>query len=60
MSPSESVFVVNASVVIKWFVPEIYSDRARRLLAATHQYLSPDLLFPEVGNAIWKRFAGVS
>ena len=50
-----SVFVVDASVVIKWFVPEIHSDRARRLLAATHQYLSPDLLFPEVGNAIWKK-----
>ena len=50
-----SVFVVDASVVIKWFVPEIYSDAARRLLVATHQYLSPDLLFPEVGNAIWKK-----
>jgi predicted nucleic acid-binding protein len=50
-----SVFVVDASVVIKWFVPEIHSDRARRLLAAAHQYLSPDLLFPEVGNAIWKK-----
>ena len=50
-----SVFVVDASVVIKWFVPEIHSDAARRLLAATHQYLAPDLLFPEVGNAIWKK-----
>ncbi len=50
-----SVFVVDASVVIKWFVPEIHSDAARRLLATTHQYLSPDLLFPEVGNAIWKK-----
>lgn len=50
-----SVFVVDASVVIKWFVPEIHSEAARRLLAATHQYLSPDLLFPEVGNAIWKK-----
>jgi predicted nucleic acid-binding protein len=50
-----SVFVVDASVVIKWFVPEIHSDAASRLLAAKHQYLSPDLLFPEVGNAIWKK-----
>ena len=50
-----SVFVLDASVVIKWFVPEIHSDAARRLLATTHQYLSPDLLFPEVGNAIWKK-----
>ena len=50
-----SVLVVDASVVIKWFVPEIHSDAARRLLSAPHQYVSPDLLFPEVGNAIWKK-----
>lgn len=50
-----SVFVVDASVVIKWFVPEIHSDLARRLLATAHQFLSPDLLFPEVGNVIWKK-----
>ena len=50
-----SVFVVDASVVLKWFVPEIHSEAARRLLAAPHQFLSPDLLFPEVGNAIWKK-----
>jgi predicted nucleic acid-binding protein len=50
-----SVFVVDASVVIKWFVPEIHSDAAHRLLAAAHQFVSPDLLFPEVGNVIWKK-----
>lgn len=50
-----SVFIVDASVVIKWFVPEIHSDAARRLLATAHQYLAPDLLFPEVGNAMWKK-----
>jgi predicted nucleic acid-binding protein len=49
------VFVVDASVVLKWFIPEMHSDAARRLLLATHQYFSPDLLFPEVGNAIWKK-----
>ena len=50
-----SLFVIDASVVIKWFVPEIHSDRARRLLDASHHYLSPDLLFAEVGNVIWKK-----
>jgi predicted nucleic acid-binding protein len=50
-----SVFVVDASVVLKWFVPEIHSEAARRPLAGTHQFLSPDLLFPEVGNALWKK-----
>ena len=50
-----SLYVVDASVVIKWFVPEIHSDAARRLLSAPHEYFSPDLLFPEVGNVIWKK-----
>jgi predicted nucleic acid-binding protein len=50
-----SVFVVDASVVLKWFFPETDSAAARRLLDAGHQYIAPDLLFPEVGNAVWKR-----
>jgi predicted nucleic acid-binding protein len=50
-----SLFVVDASVVLKWFVPEIHSDAAHRLLAAAHKYLAPDLLFAEAGNAIWKK-----
>ena len=50
-----SVFVVDASVVLKWFLPEIHSEAARRLLDGAHQYIAPDLLFPEVGNAVWKK-----
>jgi predicted nucleic acid-binding protein len=50
-----SVFVVDASVVIKWFVPEVHSAAARRLLQTADQYLAPDLLFPEVGSALWKK-----
>ncbi len=50
-----SVFVVDASVVVKWFVPEIHSEAARRLLALPHEYLAPDLLFAETGNTIWKK-----
>jgi predicted nucleic acid-binding protein len=50
-----NVFVVDASLVIKWFVPEIHSDAARRWLDASHHYVAPDLLFPEVGNAVWKK-----
>ena len=47
--------MLDASVVLKWFVPEVHSDAARRLLDAPHQYLAPDLLFPEAGNAIWEK-----
>ena len=50
-----SVFVVDASVVVKWFVPEIHSDTARRLLALPHEYVAPDLLFAETANTIWKK-----
>jgi predicted nucleic acid-binding protein len=50
-----SVYVIDASVVIKWFLPENQSDAARRLLSAPHEYFAPDLLFSEVGNVIWKK-----
>jgi len=50
-----SVFVVDASVVVKWFVPEIHSEAARHLLGFSHQYLAPDLMFAETGNIIWKK-----
>jgi predicted nucleic acid-binding protein len=50
-----SVFVVDASVVVKWFVPEIHSDAARRLLVLSHEYVAPDLLFAETANTIWKK-----
>lgn len=50
-----SVFVVDASLVIKWFVPEIESEAARRWLDASHDYVAPDLLFSEAGNAVWKK-----
>jgi predicted nucleic acid-binding protein len=50
-----SVFVVDASLVIKWFVPEVHSEAARRWLEASHDYIAPDLLFPETGNAVWRK-----
>jgi len=50
-----SVFVVDASLVIKWFVPEVDSDAARNWLDAPHDYVAPELLFPETGNAVWKK-----
>jgi predicted nucleic acid-binding protein len=50
-----SVFVVDASVIVKWFVPEIHSDAARRLLVLPHEYVAPDLLFAETANTIWKK-----
>ncbi len=47
--------VVDAAVAVKWFVPEIHSAEASRLLDSEHELLAPDLLFPEVGNVLWKK-----
>ena len=47
--------VVDASVVVKWFLPEIHTDAARRLLDGAHQFFAPDLLFAETANTVWKK-----
>jgi predicted nucleic acid-binding protein len=51
-----SLFVVDASVAIKWFFPEIHTDAALRLLVPQHTLHAPDLIFSEFGNVLWKRF----
>jgi len=50
-----SVFVLDASVVVKWLVPETHTDAARRLLQQANDYLAPDLVFAEVTNVIWRK-----
>jgi predicted nucleic acid-binding protein len=50
--------VVDASVAVKWFLPEEFSMTARMLLAADYQLLAPDLLWAELGNVLWKRQRG--
>lgn len=50
-----SVLVVDASVVIKWFIPEVDSDAARQLLDQDHAFFAPDLLFAELANVVWKK-----
>jgi predicted nucleic acid-binding protein len=50
-----SRFVVDASVGVKWYLPEVHDAHAKRLLIDNHELLAPDLIFPEVGNIFWKR-----
>ena len=47
---------VDASVVVKWFVPEELSEEARLLLDYPHEFQAPDILLAEFGNTIWKKF----
>jgi predicted nucleic acid-binding protein len=50
-----SLFIVDASVAVKWFMPEVHSDAALRLLAQEHTLHAPNLIFSEFANVLWKR-----
>lgn len=51
--------VIDASVLVKFFIPEILSEKAEELNARSMQgdlrLLAPDLIFAEVGNILWKK-----
>lgn len=50
-----SLYVVDANVVAKWFIPERLSEEAVCLLDERHELASPDLLWPEILNVLWKK-----
>ena len=47
-----SCYVIDASVAVKWFVPETYSQAALHFLDVDHELIAPDLLIPELGNTL--------
>lgn len=48
-------FVVDNSVVMKWYVPEVHDAAARRLIRGEHTLHAPELLVPEFTNTIRTR-----
>ena len=48
--------VVDASVAVKWLMPESHAEAARRILSSNHELLAPDLIWAEVGNVVWKKW----
>ena len=49
------IVVVDASVVIKWYVDEIHTPEALHLLEKQFDLHAPDMLLPEFGNILWKK-----
>ena len=51
--------VVDASVALKWYFPELGSDQAKRVLAEAidgeRELLAPDLILIEFANVLWKK-----
>jgi predicted nucleic acid-binding protein len=51
--------VIDASVLIKFYIPEFLSDRAQSILDSVKQgqvtLFAPDLVYSEAGNVLWKK-----
>jgi len=50
-----TVFIVDASVVIKWFVPETRAIEALRVYTSGTPLHAPTFLNVEVANIVWKK-----
>jgi len=50
-----STYVVDTSVAVKWFLPEVHSEAALRLHAPTHQLHLPAFSIVEFGNVLCKK-----
>jgi predicted nucleic acid-binding protein len=49
------VYVVDASVAVKWYVPEPPAAEAARVRAGPNPLHTPDFLDTEVANILWKK-----
>ncbi len=47
--------VVDASVAIKWFLPEIHFEEASKVLKSKWELLAPYLIWTEVSSALLKK-----
>lgn len=47
--------VVDASVVLKWYFSEAYSEAAIRLVGSGSEVCVPEILDAQVGLALWRR-----
>lgn len=49
-----TTLVVDASVAVKWFLPEPDAAPAVAVLRAGHRLIAPDLLWIEVASVLWR------
>ena len=46
---------VDASIVVKWYISEKYSEESRLLLAHRLERYAPDIVLAEFANTVWKK-----
>ncbi len=49
------IFVVDASVAVKWFIKEELHEQAIALSESGHELIAPNLIFAEVANVLRRR-----
>lgn len=49
-----SAYVVDASIGVKWFIPEVHSEAARRLRVAGTMLHAPELFLLELNSVLCK------
>jgi predicted nucleic acid-binding protein len=52
---SPSTFIIDTSVAIKWYLPEIYQSEAQRFLNPVFDRHAPDFLHAELGSVLLKK-----
>jgi predicted nucleic acid-binding protein len=52
-----SLYVVDASIAIKVYVPEIHSAHAIRFFSDEHELIVPEFMLAEFANIVWKKSA---
>ena len=50
-----SVYVLDASVAIKLYVPEVHSAQAIRFFSDGHELIVPEFMLAEFANIVWKK-----
>jgi predicted nucleic acid-binding protein len=50
-----SLYVVDASIAVKLYVPEVHSAEAIRFLSDEHELIAPEFMLAEVANIVWKK-----
>lgn len=60
MPPPAGPPVLDASVALKWYLPEEHAVKARLLVTrdrfvGDRRFQTPELFFPECGSILWKR-----
>jgi predicted nucleic acid-binding protein len=47
--------VVDASVAVRWYLPEKGAEQAAEILSRPERLIAPELILAEIGSAVWKR-----